>query len=365
MVRNWRDDTWEKFNKVSMGKKIILWGAGKRCREWLPLWKLTYDISYIVDSDKNKWRGTCCGIKVCPPAEISNEEKGSYVILICGLYAGDIAQKLEEMEISEYYSEYWMNHPRFLETYRIQNDIPQKEIEDVCGYLEDEESKNILKKIVKKREEGVSDYTDIMCEGEYFRDDFFRWSDSEVYVDAGAYDGDSIIQFIRKNSDFNKIYAFEADQKNYEMLRKSYVYQAFKEKMKIFNGGVWDQYEAVNFVAGMDVSSRAVSETPLNMNEFSDSNTQINVVECMPLDDVITEEVTFIKMDIEGSEIRALKGSRHLIAKYKPKLAICIYHKPDDLWKIPQYIHSLVPEYKIYIRHHSILYVDTVLYATI
>jgi hypothetical protein len=52
MFKNWVDDTWEKFNKVSRHKKVIIWGAGKRCMEWLPLWKLTYHISYIVDRDE-------------------------------------------------------------------------------------------------------------------------------------------------------------------------------------------------------------------------------------------------------------------------------------------------------------------------
>ena len=101
------------------------------------------------------------------------------------------------------------------------------------------------------------------------------------------------------------------------------------------------------------------------MTDDSGVNMQIGSVECVPLDAVISEKVTFIKMDIEGSEMKALSGARRLITTYKPKLAICIYHKLDDLWKILQYIHSLVPEYKFYVRHHSILYVDTVLYATI
>ena len=68
-------------------------------------------------------------------------------------------------------------------------------------------------------------------------------------------------------------------------------------------------------------------------------------------------------MDIEGSEIKALEGAKNTISKYKPNLAICIYHKTDDLWKIPDLIHKMVPEYQLYIRHHSCIFYDTVLYA--
>lgn len=68
-------------------------------------------------------------------------------------------------------------------------------------------------------------------------------------------------------------------------------------------------------------------------------------------------------MDIEGSELEALKGAVHTIQRDKPKLAICIYHKPEDMTEIPLYIKSLVPEYKLYVRHHSNCCTETVLYA--
>lgn len=77
------------------------------------------------------------------------------------------------------------------------------------------------------------------------------------------------------------------------------------------------------------------------------------------------ETPTFIKMDIEGAELEALEGAKTTIVKNKPKLAICLYHKPDDLWKIPLYLKDLVPEYKFYIRHHGKVRWETVLYATI
>jgi FkbM family methyltransferase len=89
-------------------------------------------------------------------------------------------------------------------------------------------------------------------------------------------------------------------------------------------------------------------------------------VKLVALDKYLSEterkEITYIKLDIEGSEMEALKGMCETISKYKPKLAICIYHKPTDLWEIPLYIKKLNPSYKLYIRQHHPIY-ETVCYA--
>lgn len=357
MHKYFSDDTWEKFNQEIIGKKIILWGAGQRCRDWLPLWSLSYDISYIVDSDEQKWGGTIVGKMIYSPQKLLDEVNGTFVVLICGWYARNIAHQCDKMGITDYFSEYWMNNSRMKTHYLLQTDVPKERIEKILDYLEDEQSKRVLLKIIEKRAQGISDYTDIYDDNEYFRDDFFLWSNEEVYVDAGAYNGDSIVGFIKKNSRFKKIFAFEADEDNYKMLTESYVFQAFKDRMEIFNKGVWNTGGVLDFVSGMEVSCKV----NVDVNE-SGRNTQI---ECVALDDVIREAVTFIKMDIEGSEMMALEGAKKLISTYKPKLAICLYHKMDDLWSIPEYIHSLVPEYKMYIRHHGHLWCDTVLYATL
>lgn len=74
-------------------------------------------------------------------------------------------------------------------------------------------------------------------------------------------------------------------------------------------------------------------------------------------------DATFIKMDIEGAEMEALQGAKETIMRNHPKLAVCIYHSDEDMIRIAQYIHSLVPEYRLYVRHHTKREHETVLYA--
>jgi hypothetical protein len=87
-------------------------------------------------------------------------------------------------------------------------------------------------------------------------------------------------------------------------------------------------------------------------------------IEADSIDNVCeNENVSFIKMDVEGSELEALKGAQKQIKANKPKLAICVYHKKEDLLTIPQYILSVRPDYKLYLRHYGGLTTDLILYA--
>jgi FkbM family methyltransferase len=82
------------------------------------------------------------------------------------------------------------------------------------------------------------------------------------------------------------------------------------------------------------------------------------------LDEVLGgDRVTYIKMNIEGAELEALKGGERAIKRWAPKLAISAYHRPSDLWQVPDMVRSLRPDYKLYLRQHDGGVIETVLYA--
>lgn len=102
------------------------------------------------------------------------------------------------------------------------------------------------------------------------------------------------------------------------------------------------------------------------MDAKSDVGNSIEHVQGLSLDQILQEEkVTFIKLDIEGAELKALQGMKNIIIKYRPLLAVCIYHKAEDIVEIPGYIKTLVPDYKFYIRSYHMDYTEHVLYAII
>lgn len=136
---------------------------------------------------------------------------------------------------------------------------------------------------------------------------------------------------------------------------------ADRDHIVLIEKGLWNKHANIGF-RGSGNSSSKVIELDENCTDFSSTET----IEVVAMDDVAEcKDATFIKMDLEGSEIMALKGAEKIIKRNKPKLAVCIYHSDQDMLEIIQYIHSLVPEYKLFVRQHANSYNETVLYAVV
>ncbi|MCK9310491.1 MAG: FkbM family methyltransferase [Candidatus Cloacimonetes bacterium] len=190
---------------------------------------------------------------------------------------------------------------------------------------------------------------------QYFDPDIIKFNKEEIFVDCGGYIGDTTDQFIEHVGNFNKIYLYEPNPVNYDeaIVNLSKWGKSLSDKIICRKAGV-----------GRDNKIQKISIEGACSKISIDGNSDVDVV---ALDADIKESVTFIKMDIEGSEIDALMGAKKHLLSEKPKLAICVYHKPDDLWEIPKLILKLNPSYNIYLRQYKygdgLNAFDTVLYA--
>jgi FkbM family methyltransferase len=192
---------------------------------------------------------------------------------------------------------------------------------------------------------------------QYFPKKIIIPKEREIFLDCGVLDMGSSIDFIRWcNGKYDFIYAFEPDPNSYKICENILKVNDILDstRIKLINKGVFDRAAQLKFNSRLDALGSSSIDT-------IDGSTKINTVS---IDEFLDGKlVTFIKMDIEGSELAALVGAKNTIKKYKPRLAICIYHKPSDIIDIPLYILSLVPEYKLYIRHYSSVCNETVLYC--
>ena len=219
--------------------------------------------------------------------------------------------------------------------------------------LIDEKSKEVYKAVLKFKL--TEDYTYLInvkddVKKQYF-DEVVKFSDEEVFVDCGGYTGDTIEAFLKAvDNKFKHIYSFEPDERNFKILTKYVEGLEKKDKIKVINAGVYYK-SSVFYLQGEEM---AIACT----NEATDRK-----VEVCAIDDVVKFAPTYIKMDIETFETYALLGAMESIVKYKPKLAISIYHKFDDLWNIPLLLKQWVSEYDLYIRHYECYQAETVVYA--
>lgn len=204
---------------------------------------------------------------------------------------------------------------------------------------------------------------------QYRYHDIFDVAPGEIFIDCGACFGDTAIWAYRKGA--SKVYSFEPGASNLEILKLNIQGNGYDQNL-IFPLAVGESTTTLDFFSGLGVAGAACTADEQKIKDVYEqaNNNQelaqqyLQKVQCVKLDDWFAEhkiEPTFIKLDVEGAEAGAIKGAAETIKRLKPKMAICLYHKVEDMWELPLLVHSIVPEYKFYckknqVRNEFILY---------
>jgi FkbM family methyltransferase len=306
--------------------KIILFGAGACGR-----FALQCGISPLAftDNDSTRWGTNFEGFPIISPEE-ALRTGATFVVTIYQASARKVREQLRSM-----------NAPllSLASVIPVHSDQPSGEIAArLLEIVSEEETKAEFQNQLQFRK--TWDY-DTQRPPSHIRDIYFpqfiRHREDEVYFDCGAANGDTIREFIRCWPDYKMIVAFEPDAENYAaMIRLT----PFRETaFASYNCALSDSNGYIRFASFGDMSSR--------VDESVDT-----VVPSMTLDEC-RHEPTYIKMDIEGAERKALEGAHWTLQVHKPVLAIVAYHKAADLWEIPLLIHALVPSYDLRLRRYA------------
>lgn len=186
----------------------------------------------------------------------------------------------------------------------------------------------------------------------YFPSDLVQFKQDEVFMDCGAFDGDSICAFVQRTGQrYRQIIALEPDPRNRAALKR------FADEKSIHDLAILP-FAMADYSGAGSFEAKGTVGSSLSANDTGIS------VECRRIDDLAgIGTPTFIKMDIEGSEPDALKGGRLTIRKARPILAACAYHKCEHLWQIPLLMRDILPEYQISLRRYAEECWETVYYA--
>lgn len=286
-------------------KKLVVYGAGNDFNILMRIYP-DFRFKVLCDKSEEKQKKGYRGYSVISPEEL-------------------LAEKDEDIYVAITTSAYW----REIEEFLLKNNFRQKRILN------------------------FGKIADALYSKQYFEEKIMIPGEKEVLIDGGCYDCLDIKKFDKWcQGKYDKIYAFEPDNINYSRCMKV-IENLNLNRVQLLNKGLWNCKEKLSF----SMSGHAGSQI------IQDENAEMTI-DVVAIDDIVGKDnVTMIKMDIEGAELKALQGAELTIRRCHPRLAISAYHKPEDMIKLASYILSVDSSYKLYFRHYRMLSNETVLYA--
>lgn len=238
------------------------------------------------------------------------------------------------------------------------NNILRK-FDELINNLWDQESREILEMIrgIIAKEDSVTPrkFVDIASNEDcYFVHEVCNSIPKQVnIIDCGGFTGDLVVALEKHNIDFGRVWSFEPNPRLYKIMCSNIIKNGLEGKFIPIQKGIWEN----SGTAYLDFDEDDIAGG--RIGNVSGEN-----VEIVSIDDVFQDErIDFIKMDIEGAEIHALKGGITKIRSDRPILAVSLYHSPHDIVDIPLYCIHELENYIFFIRHHSFIGSETVLYG--
>ena len=354
-----RDNLRDLIERMRQEKKVCIWGtgvAGQMICNTLKKWGI--NTAFFINGG---FAPGTVGTLLEIPVYSSDILTGNEFIII----AADVKYGIHKTIEESYQLPYCYTDPLLFSHYTegrkeyvsAQYEKAAEKIDRVYDSLSDERSKQTFCNILLHR--AVHDLGllwEVFESKQYFGNDLIK----EVhggFADCGAYNGDTLKALIAQTGSKDvSYYAFEPEKDNLNALRE-YVQSAGLTNVRVYELGLWDRQELMTFA-----ENDACDSLAWKLIEADGAVT--DTIRVDSLDNVLRgKEISFIKMDIEGSELKALDGARQLIENNHPVLAISAYHELEHLWEVPLRILELRPACRLGYRHHSWNMADSVCYG--
>ncbi len=346
--------------------RIVLFGAGNLGRKALRcLRSVGIEPLAFADNAAARWGSQADGVDVLSPEEAADKFRASAMFMVTIWSLGhtfrETHAKLKSLGCRTVLSSSslrWKFAGELLPDYC--QDLPHKlyeqadEVRMASRLWADDESRSEYLSQIQWRALGDMGALRAQHQEEsYFLDTLFEVERGEVFVDCGAYIGNTALRVVERNGEFGRIIAVEADPANFLRLQ---------QWIAGVDADVRKRIVACPVAVGSERGQLRFKATGGEGACLSDDGD--TVVDCIPLDELTKGEApTFIKMDIEGAEFDSLMGARQVIERYRPVLATCVYHIQCDIWRIPLLIRNFSKEYRFFLRHHDGDGWQTVCYA--
>lgn len=325
---------WEYLKTAD--KPIVLYGMGNGADKIISVLEF-YGIKYsgVFATDGFVRDKYFHGLKLTSYGELK-EKYGDMIVLVCfGSARPEVIENIKRIAAEqELYAPDVPAYGGGLFTREYANNH-RAELEYVYGRLADGKSRETFKNVIEYKITGKPEYL-FACEADTDEPykSFLKLSDNEHFFDLGAYNGDTVSDFVGRTGNYGSITAVEPDPKNFKKLTR---FAEELQDIRLINTCISDKCGEKSFsVHGGRNSSAGVGELIRSVTV-----------------DALSEPTppTYIKMDIEGSEREAIIGAENTIKRFKPKMLISCYHRTEDLFKLPIEVDKIRNDYKLYLRH--------------
>jgi FkbM family methyltransferase len=227
-------------------------------------------------------------------------------------------------------------------------------IQAAADVWSDAPSRELYRSLLRYRVDWSATEAPRPCNGlQYFPDDVPRTTSPMRLIDCGAFDGDTLRAIAALGVPVEDAFAFEPDPGNFARLVETSAEfaRATGAQVALWPCAVTDRTASRRFRSGVGEAGHIAADGDESVTSVA-------------LDDVLPVVLaTDLKMDIEGAELDALRGAERLIRRARPRLAICVYHRPEHLWEIPLAVRDLGVPYEYFLRSHGHAGFDAVMYA--
>jgi len=346
---------------------VVLFGAGGLGRKTLTMLRRTgMEPIAFTDNAPATWGTTVDGLPVVSPEDAATRFGPKSIFLITAYRDGVSFSQLRCQllrlgcrHIVSFLPLFW-KYPEFALPH-MAIELPSRILEQrerivrAWGLLGDDRSRVTFLELLRfhLRHECLTMSPPLPIRSIYFPEDLLSAASDEVFVDCGAFDGDTLRSFVARSPTFREVLALEADPTNCSRLRDyvSGLDPDVRRKIRVLHAAVAETAGKLRFEGTGSISSRVSEQGSVEVDAFS-------------LDELLQDvEPTFVKMDIEGAEHSALRGARETMRRSRAIWATSVYHAVEDLWNIPLLLNECMPNCGLEIRRYMPEVWDTVLYA--